>query len=85
MNAILYVDRPGIPWRYLPHDFPPHQSVHGHFAHWEANGLLRGKSARRKTAPANQRCLIDSQSIKTFATVHRTSQGIDPAKKIIGR
>ncbi|MGI5373373.1 transposase [Streptomyces sp. CA-251387] len=21
MNAILYVDRTGIPWRYLPHDF----------------------------------------------------------------
>ncbi|GAA4778709.1 hypothetical protein GCM10023329_29710 [Streptomyces sanyensis] len=23
MDAILYVDRTGIPWRYLPHDFPP--------------------------------------------------------------
>ncbi|QKZ18825.1 transposase [Streptomyces chartreusis] len=23
MNAILYVDRTGIPWRYLPHDFAP--------------------------------------------------------------
>lgn len=22
MNVVLYVDRTGIPWRYLPHDFP---------------------------------------------------------------
>ncbi len=22
MNAILYVDRTGVQWRYLPHDFP---------------------------------------------------------------
>jgi transposase len=23
MNAIVYVDRTGIAWRYLPHDYPP--------------------------------------------------------------
>uniref|UniRef100_UPI0035C77004 transposase n=1 Tax=Streptomyces violaceus TaxID=1936 RepID=UPI0035C77004 len=26
VNAILYVNRTGIPWEYLPHDFPPLQS-----------------------------------------------------------
>jgi transposase len=93
MNAILYVDRTGIPWRYLPHDYPPHQTVYGYFAHWEADGifdqltgLLRGKvrQAEGRTSEPSA-CLIDSQSIKTSATVHLTSQGIDPAKKIIGR
>lgn len=93
MNAILYVDRTGIPWRYLPHDFPPHQTVYGYFAHWEADGifdqltgLLRGKvrQAEGRTSEPSA-CLIDSQSIKTSATVPLTSQGIDPAKKIIGR
>ena len=93
LNAILYVDRTGIPWRYLPHDFPPHQTVYGYFAHWEADGifdqltgLLRGKVRQaegRSSEPSA--CLIDSQSIKTSATVPLTSQGIDPAKKIIGR
>ncbi|MGW0885917.1 IS5 family transposase [Streptomyces sp. NPDC002671] len=63
------------------------------FALWEANGifdqltgLLRGKVRQaegRSSEPSA--CLIDSQSIKTSATVHLTSQGIDPAKKIIGR
>lgn len=32
MNAILYVDRTGCQRAYLPHDFPPHQSVYGCFA-----------------------------------------------------
>ncbi|GGZ19295.1 hypothetical protein GCM10010327_58090 [Streptomyces nitrosporeus] len=40
MDAILYVERTGIPWRYLPHDFPPWQSVYGYFARWRADGLL---------------------------------------------
>ncbi len=76
MNAILYVDRAGIPWRYLPHDFPPHQSVYGYFARWEADGifdqltgLLRNKVRQdegRTIEPSA--CLIDSQSIKTSAT-----------------
>ncbi len=29
VNAILYVNRTGIAWRYLPHDFPPWQTVYG--------------------------------------------------------
>ncbi|MGX1267084.1 transposase [Streptomyces phaeoluteigriseus] len=67
--------------------------LRGYFAYWEADGifdqltgLLRGRVRQaegRTTEPSA--CLIDSQSIKTSATVHLTSQGIDPAKKIIRR
>ncbi|MGW8366627.1 transposase, partial [Streptomyces wedmorensis] len=28
VNAILYVNRTGIPWEYLPHDFPPFKTVY---------------------------------------------------------
>ncbi|MGP3987052.1 transposase [Streptomyces sp. 3N207] len=28
VNAILYVNRTGIPWEYLPHDFPPYKTVY---------------------------------------------------------
>src|SRR5215475_7238882 len=38
VNAILYVNRTGIPWEYLPHDFPPYKTVHGYFALWEKEG-----------------------------------------------
>lgn len=46
MNAILYVNRTGIAWRHLPHDFPPHTTVFSHFSAW---------SARRKAGNPSRR------------------------------
>jgi transposase len=93
MNAILYVDRTGIPWRYLPHDFPPHQTVYGYFARWQQDavfdqltGLLRTlvrHSEGRRGEPSA--CVLDSQTIKTSANVRLTDQGTDAGKRIIGR
>ena len=40
MNAILYVDRTGVQWRYLPHDFPPWETVYGYFAKWQKDGVF---------------------------------------------
>jgi transposase len=93
MNAILYVDRTGIPWSYLPHDFPPGQTVYGYFAAWERDGIfaqpggLLRHLVRQSTGPAEEpgACVLDSQSVKTATTVPRTSQGADAAKKIVGR
>jgi len=31
INAIFYVLLGGIPWRMLPHDFPPYNTVYGYF------------------------------------------------------
>ncbi|MFH9298311.1 IS5 family transposase [Streptomyces sp. NPDC017520] len=93
MNAILYVDRTGCQWAYLPHDFPPHQSVYGYFAKWQKdgvfaqlNGLLRELVRRqegRKAAPSAG--VIDAQSVKTSTSVPARGQGIDAGKKIVGR
>ncbi|GGU43720.1 hypothetical protein GCM10010244_82260 [Streptomyces coeruleorubidus] len=35
VNAILYVNRTGIPWEYLPHDFPPYKTVYDYYAKWK--------------------------------------------------
>jgi transposase len=50
VNAILYVNRTGIAWEYLPHDFPPYKTVYDYYAKWEVDGttwaiheVLRGK------------------------------------------
>src|ERR1044072_6860012 len=40
MDAILYVDRTGVQWRYLPHDFPPWETVYGYFAKWQKEGIF---------------------------------------------
>ncbi|MFF4576784.1 IS5 family transposase, partial [Streptomyces sp. NPDC001410] len=93
MDAILYVDRIGIPWRYLPHDFAPWETVYGYFAAWQKegvfdqlNGLLRRlvREAEGRDAEPSA-CVLDAQSIKTSANVPAAGQGIDAGKKIAGR
>lgn len=92
-NAILYVNRTGIAWKYLPHDFPSHNTVYGYYASWrdegifaqlgyELTGLARVKEGR---TPEPTAAIIDSQSIKTSTNVPLTSQGTDAGKKIVGR
>src|SRR5215207_758247 len=73
LNAIFYVLRTGCQWRYLPSDFPNHNTVYWYFARWidagvfaRVNDELRrqlrlelGRDAH-PSAPS-----IDSQSVKT--------------------
>ncbi|GAA2709691.1 hypothetical protein GCM10010429_24490 [Micromonospora olivasterospora] len=42
LNAILYVNRTGIVWRYLPHDFPPWQTGYGYLTVWTADNVTPG-------------------------------------------
>ncbi|OKJ49479.1 transposase [Streptomyces sp. CB02009] len=93
MDAILYVDRTGVQWRYLPHDFPHWNTVYGYVAKWadegvfaQLNGLLR-QLLREKEGRDGEpsACVIDAQSVKTSTSVPASSQGIDAGKKIVGR
>ncbi|OEJ56627.1 transposase [Streptomyces agglomeratus] len=92
-NAILYINRTGIPWEYLPHDFPNHGTVYAYYAAWrdegvfaqlnyDLTGLARVKEGRTSEPTASA---IDTQSVKTSNNVPLTSQGTDAAKKIVGR
>ncbi|MFB9909753.1 IS5 family transposase, partial [Allokutzneria oryzae] len=93
LDAILYVDRTGIPWRYLPHEYPPWQTVYAYFAHWQRDGVFERLSGllRRLTRTSSGRqaeptaCALDAQSVKTSTNAPRSTQGADPAKKIVGR
>lgn len=93
MDAILYVDRTGVQWRYLPHDFPHWNTVWGYFVRWQQegvfaqlNGLLR-QLLRRKEGREDEpsACVIDAQSLKTSVSVLASGQGIDAGKRIEGR
>ncbi|MCK9905109.1 transposase [Parafrankia colletiae] len=92
-NALLYLNRTGIPWRYLPHDFPSHATVYFYFAAWRDEGVLTRlgyalTGLARVTegrAPEPTACVLDTQSVKTSTDVPQTSQGTDAAKKIVGR
>jgi putative transposase len=39
-NGILYFLRSGCPWRALPHDFPPWESVASDYYQWKKSGVL---------------------------------------------
>jgi transposase len=41
INAILYRERSGCPWRMLPRDFPHWRTVYGYARQWRADGTWR--------------------------------------------
>ena len=87
VNAILYVVKGGIPWRMLPLDFPPWDTVYDHYRRWNQRGVWEhaldalNEQARHKQGRAKHPtyALIDSQSVKTqYASADR---GFDGGKK----
>lgn len=93
VNAIRYLVRSGCAWRQLPADFPPWQTVYGHFARWQADGTTGrvhdALRAQARLAAGRDReptaAVIDSQSVRAADTVPRASRGWDNAKKVNGR
>ncbi len=90
MGVILYLDRTGVQWRYLPH----WNTVYGYFAKWaddegvftQLNGLVRQLLREKEGRDAEpSACVIDSRSVKTSTSVPVTGQDIDAGKKIVGR
>jgi transposase len=93
ISAIRYLVRCGCPWRALPADFPPWQTVYHHFHRWQADGTTARihDALRRQARQAAGRhrqptaAVIDSQSVRAADTVPRASRGWDNAKKVNGR
>jgi transposase len=93
IEAILYLDRTGCAWRYLPADFPPWQTVCTCFAAWRDDGTLARLHAELRTLarviagrnPEPTAAVIDSQSVRAADTVPKASRGWDNAKKVNGR
>jgi transposase len=73
INAIFHVLRGGIPWRMLPHDFPPWGAVWYYFRLWRLQGVWEAMSAalrervrvREEREPTPSAGVLDSQSAKT--------------------
>ena len=73
VNGIVYVLRTGCPWRMLPYDLPPWQTVYKYFRRWTLDGTWEGVHETLRPnvresegrSPTPSAAIIDSQSVKT--------------------
>jgi putative transposase len=91
-NALFYLLRTGCAWRYLPHEYPPWQTVYTTFRRWRLQGvwqriheaLRRGVRLRAGRDPEPSAAIMDSQSVKTTEEAGRI-KGDDGGKQVKGR
>ena len=86
-NVVLYLVDSGCKWRQLPHDFPPHFTVHSFYRRARLSGLwdrileylvkvTRKNSGKEENSTY---AIIDSQSVKT--SYANNQRGFDGGKK----
>ena len=90
VNACLYLEKAGCPWRYLPREFGPWQTVRSWHDRFRADGLwsdlatllTRAVRAQQGREPEPTTAILDSQSVTSGPQAG--PRGVDGNKKMRG-
>ena len=93
VDAVRYLVRTGIQWRYMPSDFPPWSAVWSQFRRWRIDGVWAVAMAVLRRAirvmvdrdPEPSALLLDAQTVPSGRIGPREHVGIDGGKHINGR
>ena len=90
VNACLYLEKAGCPWRFLPKEFGPWQTVRTWHDRFRADGvwsdiaalLVRAVRQKQGRAPEPTAAILDSQSVASGPQAG--PRGVDGNKKVRG-
>jgi putative transposase len=90
VNACLYLEKAGCPWRFLPKEFGPWQTVRTWHDRFRGDGiwsdiaalLTRAVRAKQGRAPEPTTAILDSQSVSSGPQAG--PRGVDGNKKVRG-
>ncbi len=71
VEAVLWIARTGAPWRDLPEDFGPWNTVFKRFRYWVARDVFQRMFEAVSAEPDMEYAMIDGTIVK----VHRHGQG----------
>jgi transposase len=67
LDALLWMARAGAPWRLLPEEFGPWNSVYKRFARWEGKGVWQILMDRLSAAGDLEWRMLDSTVVRAHA------------------
>lgn len=90
VNACFYLEKTGCPWRFLPKEFGPWQTVRWWYDRFRADGIwadvaalvTRAVRQQQGRTPEPTTGILDSQSV--VSGPHKGNRGFDGNKKIKG-
>src|SRR5690606_26178532 len=77
LNGVLWVLRTGAPWHDLPRRYPPYQTCHRRFQHWQRSGRL-DRLLERLAADLRDRGKLDLTEAFVDATFASAKKGGPP-------